>query len=117
VYTQFQVNKGVFLSTLHCINSKGWELQPSLSADGKTLYFVSDQEENHGEKDTHCRKQGQRKLFIIALQLVQFECMHKALKLKPLLLLDNIFDKMDEQSIDQFIQLVMPMMFTAPIDR
>ncbi|HAN49914.1 MAG TPA: hypothetical protein DCQ08_02765 [Amoebophilaceae bacterium] len=33
------------------INSKGWESQPSLSADGKTLYFVSDREGNYGKKD------------------------------------------------------------------
>jgi len=33
------------------INSKGWESQPSLSADGKTLYFVAEREGNHGKKD------------------------------------------------------------------
>ncbi len=33
------------------INSKGWESQPSLSADGKTLYFVSEREGNYGKKD------------------------------------------------------------------
>jgi outer membrane protein OmpA-like peptidoglycan-associated protein len=33
------------------INSKGWESQPSLSADGRTLYFVSEREGNYGKKD------------------------------------------------------------------
>ena len=33
------------------INSQGWESQPSLSADGKTLYFVSEREGNYGKKD------------------------------------------------------------------
>jgi len=33
------------------INSKGWQSQPSLSADGKTLYFVSEREGNYGKHD------------------------------------------------------------------
>ncbi len=33
------------------INSAGWQSQPSLSADGKTLYFVSERPGNYGKKD------------------------------------------------------------------
>lgn len=33
------------------INSEGWQSQPSLSADGKTLYFVSERKGNHGKTD------------------------------------------------------------------
>ncbi len=33
------------------INTKGWESQPSLSADGKTLYFVSDRRGGVGSYD------------------------------------------------------------------
>ena len=33
------------------INSEGWESQPSLSADGKTLYFVSERKGNYAKKD------------------------------------------------------------------
>ena len=33
------------------INTTGWESQPSLSADGQLLYFVSDRAENYGKKD------------------------------------------------------------------
>ncbi|HEX7365526.1 MAG TPA: OmpA family protein [Pelobium sp.] len=33
------------------INTKGWESQPSLSADGKTLYFVSDRKGGYGSYD------------------------------------------------------------------
>ncbi len=33
------------------INSKGWQSQPSLSADGKTLYFASKRKGNIGKKD------------------------------------------------------------------
>jgi DNA replication and repair protein RecF len=55
--------------------------------------------------------QGQQKSFIIALRLAQFECMHKALHLKPLLLLDDIFDKIDEQRIDRLVQLIVQQHF------
>ena len=50
--------------------------------------------------------QGQQKSFVIALRLAQFECIQKALQLKPLLLLDDIFDKLDEQRIDRLVQLM-----------
>lgn len=33
------------------INSKGWQSQPSLAANGKTLYFVSEREGNYGKHD------------------------------------------------------------------
>ncbi|WP_187146260.1 OmpA family protein [Candidatus Amoebophilus asiaticus] len=33
------------------INSKGWQSQPSLSADGKILYFVSERKGNYGKND------------------------------------------------------------------
>lgn len=35
------------------INSKSWESQPSLSADGKTLYFVSDRQGGIGRRDIY----------------------------------------------------------------
>lgn len=33
------------------INTPGWESQPSLSADGRQLYFVSDRKGGHGKRD------------------------------------------------------------------
>ena len=33
------------------INTKGWESQPSLSADGRLLYFASDREGGQGDRD------------------------------------------------------------------
>lgn len=33
------------------INSEGWQSQPSLSANGKTLYFVSERKGNYGKND------------------------------------------------------------------
>ena len=50
--------------------------------------------------------QGQQKSFIIALKLAQFELFEKAKGEKPLLLLDDIFDKLDEERIEKLLQLV-----------
>lgn len=50
--------------------------------------------------------QGQRKSFLIALKLAQFDMLKKATEITPLLLLDDIFDKLDEQRVAQIINLV-----------
>ncbi len=33
------------------VNSQGWESQPSLSSDGRTLYFTSERDEGYGQSD------------------------------------------------------------------
>jgi OOP family OmpA-OmpF porin len=33
------------------VNSTGWQSQPSLASDGRTLYFVSERPSNYGKKD------------------------------------------------------------------
>ncbi|MBB6461311.1 OmpA family protein [Flammeovirga kamogawensis] len=40
------------------VNSRNWESQPSLSADGRTLYFVSDRKGGVGKKDIWVSKLG-----------------------------------------------------------
>jgi DNA replication and repair protein RecF len=50
--------------------------------------------------------QGQQKSFIIALKLAQFDFIAKLCGKKPLLLLDDIFEKLDQQRITQLITLV-----------
>lgn len=55
--------------------------------------------------------QGQQKSFIIALRLAQFACIHQALHCKPLLLLDDIFDKLDEQRIERLVYLMTQQYF------
>lgn len=50
--------------------------------------------------------QGQQKSYLIALKLAQFELMKNYLKITPLLLLDDIFDKLDEVRVEQLINLV-----------
>ena len=50
--------------------------------------------------------QGQQKSFIIALKLAQFEIIKKEKGFKPLLLLDDIFDKLDDFRIRKLLALI-----------
>ncbi|MGB0444269.1 MAG: DNA replication/repair protein RecF, partial [Flavobacteriaceae bacterium] len=50
--------------------------------------------------------QGQRKSFLIALKLAQFDMLKESTLVTPLLLLDDIFDKLDEQRVAEIINLV-----------
>lgn len=50
--------------------------------------------------------QGQQKTLLIALKLAQFELMKKASGIMPLLLLDDIFDKLDPLRVARLIELV-----------
>ncbi len=50
--------------------------------------------------------QGQQKSFLIALRLAQFECLKEYLKLTPILLLDDVFDKLDNLRVEQLMELV-----------
>lgn len=50
--------------------------------------------------------QGQQKTFVIAIKLAQFEYTSRIKKFKPILLLDDIFDKLDENRVQQIIRLV-----------
>ena len=50
--------------------------------------------------------QGQQKSFLIALKLAEFDCLKKKNGSMPLLLLDDIFDKLDDDRIVQLMKLV-----------
>ena len=50
--------------------------------------------------------QGQQKSFLIALKLAQFDFIKAQSGVNPILLLDDIFDKLDEQRVAQIITLV-----------
>lgn len=50
--------------------------------------------------------QGQQKSFIIALKLAQFEVLKRHKGFKPILLLDDIFDKLDDFRIAKLLELI-----------
>ena len=50
--------------------------------------------------------QGQQKSFLIALRLAQFDWIKKQKGFAPILLLDDIFDKLDQVRVEKLIALV-----------
>ncbi|NND26383.1 MAG: DNA replication/repair protein RecF [Flavobacteriaceae bacterium] len=50
--------------------------------------------------------QGQQKSFLVALKLAQFDFIKEENGIHPILLLDDVFDKLDEQRVAQIITLV-----------
>lgn len=55
--------------------------------------------------------QGQNKTYLISLKLAQFDFLKRAHNFSPLLLLDDIFDKLDANRVKEIIQLVSSEMF------
>ena len=49
--------------------------------------------------------QGQQKSFLIALKLAQFDFIKKIAEVNPIVLLDDIFDKLDQNRVTQTIKL------------
>lgn len=60
----------------------------------------------HGHSMKKFGSQGQRKSFVIALRLAQFDYLKSLKNKKPILLLDDIFDKLDDNRVAALMQLV-----------
>lgn len=50
--------------------------------------------------------QGQNKTYLVALKLAQFDFLRRTGTTVPLLLLDDIFDKLDASRVEQIVKLV-----------
>ena len=50
--------------------------------------------------------QGQQKSFVVSIRLAQFEFNYQKIGYKPILLLDDIFDKLDDQRVMKLVRLV-----------
>ena len=65
--------------------------------------------------------QGQNKTYLIALKLAQFEFLRRASHTVPLLLLDDIFDRLDARRVEQIVRLVSSnrfgQIFITDVDR
>lgn len=55
--------------------------------------------------------QGQQKTYLLALKLAQFDFMKESLGFKPMLLLDDIFDKLDDNRVEHLMALVHDLHF------
>ncbi|MCC8410727.1 DNA replication/repair protein RecF [Mucilaginibacter sp. UR6-1] len=60
----------------------------------------------HGMPMKKFGSQGQQKSFLIALKLAQYSYLYEQKKFKPLLLLDDIFDKLDDKRVTKLMQMV-----------
>ena len=50
--------------------------------------------------------QGQQKTYLVAMKLAQFDYINNLCGQKPILLLDDIFDKLDQSRVEQIVNLV-----------
>lgn len=50
--------------------------------------------------------QGQKKTYLTAMKLAQFEFIKSVSNIRPILILDDLFDKLDSQRVEQIVRLV-----------
>ena len=101
--------------------------ESGLNRDGATLQTLMDEARRHDEIVKHTSvgihrddigmtldsmpmrrtgSQGQCKTFTIALRLAQYDFLHRATGMRPLLLLDDIFDRLDASRVERIMNLV-----------
>lgn len=96
------------------LKQKGYEegLRQSRQKDlamQRTTFGIhrDDYQFNLGDRDLRkLGSQGQQKSFVIALKLAQFEIIQKQKGFKPILLLDDIFDKLDDFRIAKLLAMI-----------
>jgi len=54
-----------------------------------------------------CGSQGQQKTYLLALKLAQFALIKQMKEVAPILLLDDVFDKLDAQRVSRLLHLVV----------
>ncbi len=65
--------------------------------------------EMNGHPIRNCGSQGQQKSFLVALKFAQYAIMREGLseEVKPILLLDDLFDKLDLNRVQNLLQMVL----------
>lgn len=103
---ELEYNSGLFEEDLNTL------LQKNISKD-KALQYTSvgiHKDDLNFNIEGHPVKkfgsQGQQKSFLIALKLAQFDFIKAQSGVNPILLLDDVFDKLDENRVTQIIKLV-----------
>lgn len=59
-----------------------------------------------GEPIKRCGSQGQQKSFLVALKFAQHELMRQSYGFPPIMLLDDLFDKLDPKRIERLLSMV-----------
>ncbi len=97
-----QLNEGEFAELLELAIKKDLHLQySSLGIHKDDLIFKI-----NGFAVKKFGSQGQQKSFLIALKLAQFDFLKSIKQKTPIILLDDIYDKLDESRVQQLMQLV-----------
>ena len=96
------LNSGSFSEILNDSLSKDRFLQyTSKGVHKDDLIFTID-----GNKIKNFGSQGQQKSFLIALKLAQFDYYKTKLGNSPIVLLDDIFDKLDQERVRQIVEIL-----------
>ena len=96
------LNSGSFSEILHDSESKDRFLQytsKGIHKDDLNFTIENNKIKNFGS-------QGQQKSFLIALKLAQFDYYKTEFGNSPLVLLDDIFDKLDQERVRQIVQIL-----------
>ena len=97
-----QLNDGEFLELLHDAEKKDAFAQYSTVGVHKDdLVFTI-----KGHPVKKFGSQGQQKSFLISLRIAQYDWLKQHKGTNPVLLLDDIFDKLDNQRVERLIELV-----------
>ncbi len=99
---QSQLMKGSFMDQLR--NSLSEDLRKLFSTVGvhkdDLIFQIS------GRPIKKFGSQGQQKSFLIALKLAQLEFLKNTVGINPILLLDDVFDKLDEERVAHILEMV-----------
>tara|TARA_B100001113_G_C21070663_1_gene605431 strand:- start:294 stop:707 length:414 start_codon:yes stop_codon:yes gene_type:complete len=96
------LNSGSFSEILHDSISKDKFLQytsKGIHKDDLNFTIENNRIKNFGS-------QGQQKSFLIALKLAQFDYYRTEFGNSPIVLLDDIFDKLDQERVRQIVQIL-----------
>lgn len=99
---QSQLSKGNFLD----------QLRNALREDSRKLYSTVGVHKDDllfqiaGSPIKKFGSQGQQKSFLIALKLAQLEFLKTTVGINPILLLDDVFDKLDEERVSHILEMV-----------
>lgn len=96
------LNEGHYEELLsESINHDRYSAYTNVGVHKDDLIFLID-----GHPVKQFASQGQQKSFVVAIKLAQFDFNYKKIGCKPILLLDDIFDKLDDNRVSQLVNLV-----------
>lgn len=97
-----QLLSGDFMElTKENVNKDRYLGRTSIGTHKDDLIFLMD-----GKSVKNFASQGQTKSFVLSIKLSQYEIISKSRGVKPILLLDDLFDKLDNQRVEQLIELL-----------